>query len=300
MMYQLPPLNALHVFEVVARHLSFQEAAIELDVTPTAVSHQIKVLESALGLPLIRRRPRPIALTEAGLKLYPVLHRSLGEISIAIDQLTRTRDTKELTVSVTPVFAAKWLVPRLSDFQRNYPEIDLRLHTSNDVVNLQKGTVDVAIRYGRGHYPGLSVNSLMSDTFIPVCSPLLLMRKKSLKYPADLVHFPLLQFEWTHLGPDAPTWKNWLETAGIHSIDLNRGIKFDEESLAIQAAIAGQGVALCSSIHVADDLALGILVTPLDIVLPGFTYTAVYLEKHSKKLLIQTFLEWLTSAATGL
>lgn len=185
-MRTLPPLNALHTFEAAARHLSFQRAAEELDITPTAVSHQIKVLEEHLGTSLFRRRPRPLALTEAGQLLYPAVSKSLDEIAIAIAELTQVSESTTLTVSVTMVFATKWLVPRLAEFQQSHPEIDLRLQTSNDVVDLHRQTVDVAIRYGSGNYPGLTVRKLMSDVFIPVCSPNLLNEKHPIKEPSTL------------------------------------------------------------------------------------------------------------------
>lgn len=296
-MRSLPPLNALHTFEVAARHLSFQQAAEELDVTSTAVSHQIKVIEDYLGVSLFRRRPRPLALTEAGELLYPVVNKSLDAIAAAIAQLKLAPESTTLTVSVTTVFAAKWLVPRLAGFQRAHPEIDLRLQTSNDVVELQRQTVDLAIRYGRGNYPGLKVCRLMSDVFLPVCSPQLLSGKHPIREPVDLAHHPLLHFEWIHFGADAPGWENWFRATGLNAFDLNRGLKFDEESLAIQAAVAGQGVALCSNIHVADDVALGFLVQPLDVSLEGFHYSAVYLENHPKETLILTFVDWLAAIA---
>jgi LysR family transcriptional regulator, glycine cleavage system transcriptional activator len=296
-MRSLPPLNALQTFEIAARHLSFQQAAEELDVTSTAVSHQIKVIEDYLGVSLFRRRPRPLALTQAGQLLYPAVSKSLDTIAAAIAQLKRVPESTTLAVSVTTVFAAKWLVPRLSEFQQTYPEIDLHLQASNDVVELQRQTVDLAIRYGRGNYPGLRVCQLMSDVFLPVCSPRLLGGEHPIREPDDLVHHPLLHFEWIHFGTDAPDWENWFRVTGLNTFDLNRGLKFNEESLAIQAAIAGQGVALCSNIHVADDVALGFLVQPLDVSLSGFNYSAVYLENHPKETLILKFVDWLVAIA---
>lgn len=296
-MRSLPPLNALHTFEVAARYLSFQQAAEELDITPTAVSHQIKVLEDYLGVSLFRRRPRPLVLTEVGQLLYPAVNKSLNAIAAAIAQLTQASESTTLTVSVTTVFAAKWLVPRLSEFQRTHPEIDLRLQTSNDVVDLQRQTVDVAIRYGQGNHPGLTVYKLMSDVFIPVCSPQLLNGSHPIKEPSDLVHHALLHFEWIHFGTEAPDWKNWFRLTGQNTIDPSYGIKFNEESLTIQAAIAGQGVALCSNIHVADDVALGFLVQPLDVSLNGFSYSVVYVRNHPKEILILKFLDWLVEMA---
>jgi LysR family glycine cleavage system transcriptional activator len=291
-MRSLPPLNALHTFEVTARHLSFQQASEELGVTSTAISHQIKVLEDYLGTSLFRRHPRPLALTEAGQFLHPLIGKSLDAIVEAIEQL-RYQASTTLTVSVTTVFAAKWLVPRLCEFQRSHPQIDLRLQTSNDVVDLQRRTVDLAIRYGRGHYPGLAVRTLMSDTFVPVCSPHLLRGKHLIRNPDDVARYSLLHFEWIHFGIDAPNWKNWFSSVGIDTVDLNHGLRFNEESLAIQAAIAGQGIALCSSVHVADDVALGFLVRPLDVKLDGFKYSSVYLKNHTKETLILKFTDWL-------
>lgn len=296
-MRSLPPLNALHTFEAVARHLSFQKAARELDVTSTAVSHQIKVVEDFLGVSLFRRRPRPLALTEAGEILYPAVSKSLDAIVAAIAQLEEASESTTLAVSVTTVFAAKWLVPRLSEFQRTHPEINLHLQASNDVVELQRRAVDLAIRYGDGNYPKFRVYKLMSDVFLPVCSPHLLSGKYPIREPEDLVNHPLLQFEWIHFGTDAPAWLNWFRAANLNMFDLNYGLKFNEESLAIQAAVAGQGIALCSNIHVADDVASGFLVQPFDLSLKGFYYSAVYLENHPKEKLILKFVNWLVRVA---
>lgn len=292
-MQKLPSLNSLQVFEVAARHMSFQQAAKELDVTPTAVSHQIKVLEDSLGIMLFRRRPRPLALTEAGEALYPAIRDGFDIIERAIAKLKQTPEDNSLTVSVTPVFAAKFLVPRLSEFQQAYPEITLRLQASNAVVDLRTQGIDLAIRYGKGNYQGFVVHKLMSDVFVPVCSPRLLDAQYPLNKPSDLKHYPLLHFEWIHYGSDAPNWKTWLTLAGVDNIDLSRGVKFDEETLAIQAAIAGQGIALCSSVHVADDVALGFLLKPFELSLDSYDYYAVYSKNQPKKESILKLAEWL-------
>lgn len=296
-MRQLCSLNALRVFETVARHLSFQKAAAELDVTSTAVSHQIKLLEKELGVSLFRRRPRPLSLTAAGEQLFPAVQESLDRLAGAIALLKQANHPTDLTVSVLNVFASKWLVPRLPDFQRQHPDVDIRLQTSSATVNLQTRTVDMAIRYGRGEYPGLDVCRLMTDQFAPVCSPRLLADGHSLTTPEALAHHSLVHFEWLNYGSDAPSWQNWLTLAGLDPIDFNRGLRFDDESLAIQAAIAGQGIALCSSIHTFDDIKLGFLHQPLDLALPGLTYAAVYLKQHPKETLILRFVDWLIDQA---
>ncbi|MBE7379876.1 MAG: transcriptional regulator GcvA [Leptolyngbya sp. SIO1E4] len=292
-MRQLCSLNALQVFEAAARHLSFQQAAAELDVTSTAVSHQIKLLETELGMSLFRRRPRPLTLTDAGEQLFPAVQESLDTLAAALARLKQANAPSDLTVSVLNVFAAKWLVPRLPDFQQQYPEVDVRLQTSNSAVDLQTRTVDMAIRYGKGYYPELEAHHLVKDEFTPVCSPRLLVDEQLLAVPEDLARHSLIHFEWLNYGSDAPSWKNWFALTGLDNVYYDRGLKFDDESLAIQAAIAGQGIALCSSIHVSDDVKLGFLTQPFDIALPGLTYSAVYLKKHPKETLILKFVAWL-------
>lgn len=292
-MRQLPPLNALQVFETAARYLSFQRAAEELNVTPTAVSHQIKVLEDHLGLSLFQRRPRPLSFTEAGRILYPLVQESFDIIDTALIHLKHLPDSLDLTISVPPVFAAKWLVPRLSSFQQAYPDVSLRLRAANTLLDLRSRTTDLAIRYEQGDYPGVVVHPLMSDVFRPVCSPHLLDGRCPLKEPNDLAEYPLLHLECGHCYQEVPNWQNWLTSAGGTLVDPTRGVKFDEETLAIQAAILGQGVALCSSIHAANDVTSGYLVQPLETALDGFIYSAVYLEDHPKEKVILKFVEWL-------
>lgn len=297
-MRDLPPLNALRAFEAAARHMSFQDAAQELEVTPTAISHQIKNLEQHLGVALfIRRNPRPLELTTAGRQLYPVLRDGFDRFAFAVAHLQTDQAATELTVTAINDFASKWLVPRLPKFQAAYPDIDIRLQTSVDVIDLKAGTVDMAIRYGHGNYPGLVAIKLLSDAFIPVCSPLL-PQQKPLGTLDDLVHHTLIHCEWVNYsGNDQPSWAKWLQQAGITTVDPTRGLKFTGESLAIQSALNGQGVALCSNIHAADDLAKGLLVQPFDVELAGFSFYAVYLPKHPKQDAITKFVDWLENMA---
>ena len=223
---------------------------------------------------------------------------SFDGIASAIAQLKPIPDHSELTVSVTPVLATKWLVSRLPQFQERYPEINLRLHTANEVVDLHQQTVDLALRYGRGNYPGLVTCPLMSDQFVPVCSPHLLTSQHPLNEPKDLAHHYLIHFEWMYYGAEVPNWSNWFTRAGISNLDVKGGITFNEEAVAIQAAMAGQGAALCSTIHVADDVSLGFLVQPFSLGLEGFTYSAVYLKEHPKRQLILKFVDWLSEISS--
>lgn len=298
-MRELPPLNALRAFEAAARHMSFQRAAEELNVTPTAISHQIKNLEAYLCLALfIRRNPHPLQLTDAGRYLYPMLRNGFDTFAEAIATLQPDTASTVLTVTAIHDFASKWLVPRLPKFQKAYPDIDVHLQTSVQVVDLHAQTVDIAIRYGRGNYPGLVAKKLFSDVFIPICSPLLLRGNKPLQVPEDLAHHTLLHCEWiNYSGSDQPTWQRWLTLAGITTINPTRGPRFTGESLAIQAAINGQGVALCSSLHAADDLEREFLVQPFDISLEGFSFYAVHLKDHPKNVQISSFVRWMESVS---
>lgn len=291
----LPSLNALRAFEAAARHMSFQRAAEELEVTPTAISHQIKNLETQLQLSLfVRCNPRPLQLTEAGLQLYPVLYDGFDRFAAAIAALKLNALSATLTVTTINDFALKWLGPRLSNFRESHPAIDIHLKTTVQVVDLHARTVDIAIRYGRGPYPDLTAHKLFSDVYIPVCSPSLLTCDRPLETLQDIANHTLLHCEWVnYAGPDQPTWQRWLMLAGTTHVNASKGPKFTSESLAIQAAISGQGIALCSSIHVADDLADGTLVSPFDVALDGFSFYAVHLPEHPKRSQIANFLNWM-------
>jgi len=270
-MRKLPPLAALRAFEAAARQLSFKRAAQELGVTPTAISHQVRLLEEALGVKLFERRTRQVVMTPPGQLLYPVLRDGFDAFAKALEALSARQVPRVITLSATSAFTARWLVPRVAAFREAFPELDLRLHASDAPVDLLAGVADVAIRYGRGPYPGLVAEPLFDDRFAPVCSPRL-----GLLRPEQLRRSPLLHFEWRLPGPDKPTWPLWFERAGLHGVDPERGVRFSDESHAIQAALAGQGVALLSLRLVADDLRSGALVQPFGPVLEGFRYQLVY------------------------
>lgn len=270
-MRRLPPLAALRAFEAAARHRSFKQAAGELHVTPTAVSHQIRSLESQLGVALFERRTRHVVLTAEGLALYPVLREGFDRFAAALESIRPGRLARPVTLSATPAFAAMWLLPRLPRFQAAHPGIDLRLHASNAVVDLEHGGIDLALRYGRGPYPGLVATAFLEDRFVPVASPRLRLRRR-----ADLAHHPLIHFEWHRPDPEHPSWPLWLRRTPVEGVDGRRGLHFTEESHAIQAAIAGQGVALLSEALVSEPLAQGTLVAPFGPGLPGLAYHLVH------------------------
>lgn len=296
MSHRLPPLNALRAFEVAARHLSFTKAAEELHVTPAAVSQQVKTLEDFAGTPLFRRLTRALRLTDAGHAVLPLLREGFDKLSEAAQVLREREDERVLTVSVPPTFGAKWLVPRLDRFYRDHPELDLRLDATDRRVDFNEENVDVALRYGRGRYPGLVSECLLPEVATPVCSPALLQAAHPLRTPQDLRHHTLLHVQWMMESEVAPNWRMWLRAAGIDDVPAERGPRFNLESMAVQAAIDGQGVALVSGAPVAADLAEGRLVRPF----PGeanqatqFCYYLVYPEGQLKRAKVAAFREWI-------
>jgi LysR family transcriptional regulator, glycine cleavage system transcriptional activator len=264
-------LSALRAFEAAARHMSFKRAASELGVTPTAISHQIKLLEETLCVRLFDRQPRKLALTVTGQALFPGVKDGLDSFERAVRSTRAERERHSVTLSATTAFIAKRLTPKVAVFRNANPGLDLRLHASDAPIDFRQGGADLAVRYGRGPYAGLHAEFLVQDRFAPVCSPHL-----GIRMPEDLVRATLIHFEWRRVEQDTPVWRRWLERAGISGIDLAaRGLTFTDEGHAIQAAIAGQGVALLSLVLVAEELASGALVQPFDLVLDGYAYHLV-------------------------
>ncbi len=289
---RLPPLTALRAFEAAARHLSFSRAADELNVTHAAVSHQIKALEAHLGVPLFRRLTRAVRLTDAGRAYLPVLREAFDAIAEATGRIAVGEDDGRLTVSATPAFAARWLVPRLGRFYAAHPKIDVRLDPSMALTDFLRDDVDIAIRYGRGDWPGLRIERLLSLDMFPVCSPALLDGPEPLRAPADLARHTLLHDD---LRED---WPRWLVAAGVTGIDLTRGPTFNETSLIMQAAAAGLGVAIAVSALVAADLAEGRLVRPFEIaVAEEAGFYLVYPEASAARAKVRAFRDWMLAEA---
>src|SRR6201996_9041863 len=263
---RLPSLNGLRAFEAAARHLSFTQAASELNVTQTAISHQIRRLEEELGLRLFIRKNRALALTPQARDYLPGVRAAFNDLRLATDRLLHKEDDKVLTISTLASLAAKWLLPRLAAFQEAHPGIDVRITTSTGLVDFKSGGVDAAIRYGRGNWPALRAEWLMADELFPVCSPKLVEGDKPLNCPEGLAHLTLLH---TTGGYD-DDWRQWLTAAGLPA-DISKypGISFDLIFMTVQAAIDGIGVAMGRTSYVQDDIAKGRLVVPFKIALPA-------------------------------
>src|SRR5204862_4735278 len=249
----LPPLSALRAFEAAARLMSFSKAADELNVTPAAISHQIHALEQDLGIRLFLRLNRAVELTPSARVLLPGLSEAFAGIQASVRRLRAHNDTGTLTVTASPSFTAKWLVPRLHRFQERNPAVDVRISASDEVVDLSKADFDLAIRYGTGRYPGLHVETLLQNEVFPACSPRLLADGPPLRTPDDLAHHALIHDQAADRDPLAPTWALWLKAAGVTCVPPASGLSFSAGHLALDAAIAGHGVVLaCSSIAAAD------------------------------------------------
>lgn len=288
-MRKLPALSALRVFEAAARRLSFKDAAEELHVTPTAVSHQIKHLEQSIGVALFERGPRRVSLTPAGRQLFPTLRDGFDSIERAIEQLMRAQGGQVARLSSTVAFMARRLATRAGSFRDAHPDWTLRLDASNDLVDLD-ADADAALRYGSGLYSGLLVEHLFEDRFAPVCSPLLNIRSMR-----DLRKATLIHFEWGAAVRDderAVGWRQWLSSAGAAGVDADTGLSFNEELHAVQATIAGQGIGLLSLTLVEEELAAGVLVQPFALSLESFRYDLVYSPRASARPATTVLRHW--------
>ena len=286
-----PSLNGLKAFESAARHMSFTTAAEELNVTQTAVSHQIRRLEDELGVRLFLRLKDGLALTSEGQAYLPGISSAFHEIRRATERLLDGGNNSVLTISTLVSLASKWLLPRLASFQEAFPDIDVRVTASTELVDFRKGGIDAAIRYGFGDWKGLRADWLMSDEIFPVCSPTLLEGRNGLSSPADLANQTLLQVS----GMTHDDWNLWLSAAGQPTrFAEDARLTFDLAMMAVQAAIDGLGVCIGRSSYVDDDLKAGRLVAPFNLRLKsdlGF-YLVTPLESASSKK-VQAFRTWL-------
>ena len=291
---RLPSLNGLRAFEAAARHLSFTNAAAELNVTQTAISHQIRRLEEELGIRLFVRQNRALALTPEAKDYLPGVRAAFNDLRLATDRVLRRDSDHVLTISTLASLAAKWLLPRLSAFQEAHPGIDVRITTSSALVDFRTGDVDAAIRYGRGHWAGLRADWLTADELFPVCSPALLTGDKPLRSPQDLAHKTLLHSS----GGYDDDWRLWLTAAGLPAnISRLPGLTFDLILVTVQAALDGIGVAMGRTSYVEADIAKGRLVVPFKITLPanaGFYLVCPEASADTPKL--AAFRQWLVAS----
>jgi LysR family glycine cleavage system transcriptional activator len=293
----LPPLSALRAFEAAARLQSFSKAADELAVTPAAISHQIHALEEDLGISLFNRRNRAVELTASARVLLPGLSEAFAGIQTSVRRLRAHNDTGTLNVTASPSFAGKWLVQRLHRFQEQDPEIDVRISATDTMIDMSRGDFDIAIRYGTGHYPGL-VELLLKNEVFPACSPALLRDGPPLETPADLRNHALIHDQQIDRDPLAPTWSMWLKAAKVDDFVAMHGLSFNNNVLALEAALAGHGVTLAYSTTAAADIAAGRLVRLFSLSLPdNFAYYIVTAPGALERPKVKAFRDWLRQEA---
>ena len=278
------PLNALRAFEAAARHQNFTRAALELCVSQAALSHQIRTLEDRLGVVLFHRLPRGVALTEEGARLYPVLNEAFDRISACVGGVTGGY-REVLSVGVVGTFATGWLLPRLPDFDVRHPDIELRLQTHNNRIDLAGEGLDLAIRFGEGDWQGQVCTPVLDAPFAPVCAP---ARARELHDPGDLARVPLLR------SYRADEWSRWLQAAGVAEMEA-RGPVFDSSLTLAAAAAGGAGVALLPLRMFEQDLAEGRLVQPFAQTVELGRYWLTRLRSRVESDAARRFREWLGS-----
>ncbi|MDZ5460735.1 transcriptional regulator GcvA [Azohydromonas lata] len=295
-------LNALRAFEASARHQSFSAAAAELHVTPAAVGQLVRALEEWLGTPLFHRgtsgRARLIA-TEAAERALPDIRAGFDRLTLGLERLKEASASGVLTVTVSPAFAAKWLLPRIDRFQTAWPDTDVRLDTSLKPVDFVAQRVDIGVRYGAGSWPGLVADKLMDEEVYPVCSPELLRKHWRLRKPKDLGRETLIHDLSMDGHAGFPSWDAWLQKAGVTDVATTRGMKINNSAAVLQAAIDGHGVALARSVMAHDDLATGRLVRlfpEISFVSP-LAYFVVYRAECSNLPKLVPFRNWLLKEA---
>ncbi|WP_233837006.1 transcriptional regulator GcvA [Paraburkholderia sp. ZP32-5] len=295
-------LNALRAFEASARHQSFSAAAAELNVTPAAVGQLVRTLEDWLGAPLFLRgtsgRARLVP-TDTAERALPDIRAGLDRLASGLERLREGSASGSLTVTVSPAFAAKWLLPRIDRFQAAWPDTDVRLDTSLKPVDFVAQRIDIGVRYGVGAWPGLNADKLMDEEVYPVCSPELLRRPRRLRKPGDLLRETLIHDLSVDSRAGFPTWSAWMRKAGLADAATTRGMKINNSAAVLQAAIEGHGVALARSVMARDDLAAGRLTRlfPTISFVSPLAYYVVYRPECASLPRLVAFRDWLFEEA---
>ena len=300
----MPPLNALRAFEVSARHLSLTKASQELNVTPGALSHQIRGLEEMLGIKLFERRVRSIALTAQGKLLYPGLQTGFTQIRDAVAGLDTHGDERVLVISTPPGFTAKWLAPRLYRFASAHPEIDARISSSFSNANFTNDGVDIAVRNMPDDFAAdaaLGFEKLIDMSVVPLCSPKLVAKYGPLRKPEALTRMPLIHDDTLINRIEVPNWADWFKAAGVANADVSRGLRFNSADHALDAAGEGAGVLLAQMTLAYDDLRTGRLVIPFDLALKtNRAYYIVWASKRRQLPAMEAFRVWIKQEVADL
>ena len=307
MAYRLPPLSTFLTFEAAARHLSFRQAAAELNVTPSAISQQIKKLESCLGVELFARSANTLQLSEHGVSMIGNIREGLECFVAGVESTQRVR-SRSLNFSAPPSFATRWLVHHLSGFCAAHPDIAIRINSNPDNID-GPGTLakmacrpieprsevgEVAIRFGSGEYPGYWVERLLTPDYVLVCSPSLMASDRPLRTLRDLRRQVLIHDEMIPAVDKRPSWQEWMKLAKVRGIDAQSGPRYSNSVLVHEAVLEGQGIALVIRQHIESDVAAGRLLIPFPISLPSaYSYYMVISKKDAAKAVVKTFREWI-------
>lgn len=297
-------LNALKAFEAAARHQSFSAAAAELHVTSAAVGQQVRTLESWLGVPLFTRASSGAArlvLTEVARQALPDIREGFDRLRLGVARLKEGALGTGLTVTVSPAFAAKWLLPRIEHFQRAHPQTDVLLDTNLRPVDFIAEGMDIGVRYGAGHWPGLVATPLMDEDLYPVCAPTYPLLEQGRLPPERLAEATLIHDLSMAGDPQYPTWRTWLDASGFHGVNAEHGLRINNSAAVLQAAIDGQGLALGRSVMLRDDLQAGRLVRPFgEASRPlAFAYYIVHRPEVADLAKVKAFREWLLAQAAS-
>lgn len=285
---RLPPLSTLRAFETAARHLNFSRAADELSITHSAVSHQIKALEEHLGVTLFRRTGRAMLLTGEGQRFYTHVREAFARLKRGVAELKPEARRVTLTVSVLPGFAARWLVPRLPEFYRRHPELDVNLRATTGLTDFQREDVDLAVRFGPGSWPGLAAEKLLDEEIFPVCSP----RYRGGRLP----HTPQELLRCTLLHHVFEPWEEWFRAVGMEHVAIPPGPGFSESNLLLKAAAEGQGVALALGVLVQAELKSGELVQCHPSLKARYAYYLVHPQQGPIPPKTVAFKSWIKAA----
>lgn len=295
---KLPPANSLVVFEAASRHLNFTRAAQELRVTQAAVSRQVQVLEDFLGVSLFRRLSRGLELTAQGGHLQKAVTMGLDHIANAATEIRRVPRRGELTVSTSVTFASYWLMSRVAKFRAAHPEVELRLVASAPVADLALAGIDLAVRYGRGQWPGVEATHLFDNEVFPVCAPAYLAGRAPLSEPAELLDETLLHL--VEYDRNWVTWEAWLRTLGVEGKPAPRGVEYDNFLVLMQAVMDGQGIALAGGRLAEDLLARGLLVRPIQATLGSDRAFYLLLPTDAPPSRnVRLFRDWILAEAKG-
>lgn len=300
---QIPSLNSLRAFEVVSRHLNYHSAARELNVSPAAVKQLVSKLEDSVGAKLLERSGRGLILTSRGRASCADLTAAMGRLYSSVEKMRREEEQQQLIVTVETSFATAWLVPRLVRFRADHPQISVLIDSTQQIVDLNSNKVDVAIRYGVASPADLYIRRLFDDQIFPTCSPALKKGPPAIQSLDDLnrvpfIHWDMSQQEWAHRTKQWFTWKQWLAHVGADDIDTEGGLYFSDYGLAVQAAIAGQGMILASWPILKEPIDSGLLVRPFkERITTDIGYDLVTTRQAQSRPEVKAFVDWIVATA---